>query len=178
MAPRHHVAWDPTTCINEDCEDIRHQQGISNMAPPSPRAAPSTRSSISIITINQTIKGPSSTHQPYKGPSRSSTHQPYKGPSRSSTYLQGSNRVKTMTIMSTSINPAASYCDHCKGHHQVTRLHSSVVGIKDKHQTGVGINDKLQQQSPPLSLMPTTHAPPKSMLPSESLSPFGINGKG
>ena len=34
------------------------------------------------------------------------------------------------------------------------------------------------QQSPPLSLMTTTHASPKSMLPSESFSPFGINGKG
>ena len=131
MAPRHHIAWDPTTCINEDCEDIRHQQGISNMAPPSPRVASSTRKPISNITINQTIKGPSSTHQPYKGPSGSST------------YLQGSNRVKTMNIMSTSINLAASYCDHCKGHHRVIRLHSSVVGIKDKHQTGVGINDNL-----------------------------------
>ena len=42
----------------------------------------------------------------------------------------------------------------------------------------VGINDNLQQQSPPFSLMTTTHAPPKRMLSSESLSPFGINGKG
>jgi len=90
---------------------------------------------------------------------------------------------------------AASYCDHCKGH---TSSSSSIVGIKDNLETGVGINDNLQQQSPPLSLMTTTHgindnlrqqspplslmttthAPPKSMLLSESLSPFGINGKG
>ena len=27
-------------------------------------------------------------------------------------------------IMSTSINLAASYCDHCKGHHQVSRFSS------------------------------------------------------
>ena len=27
-------------------------------------------------------------------------------------------------IMSTSINLATSYCDHCKGHHQVSRLSS------------------------------------------------------
>jgi hypothetical protein len=96
------------------------------------------KSSISIITINQTIKRPTFT----------------------------------------SIDLAASYCDHCEAHHQVSRVHITVVVIKDNHQAGVGINDKLYQQSPPLSLMTTTHAPPKSMLPSESLSPFGINGKG
>ena len=75
----------------------------------------------------------------------------------------------------------ASYCDHCKGHTSLssdTRLPTSVVGIKGNLQFGVGINDNLRQQSPLLSLMTTTHAPPKSMLPSESLSPFGINGKG
>ena len=125
MAPRHHIAWDPTTCINED---IRHQQGISNMAPPSPRATSST----SIINKKLHL------HHHHQ-----LNHQ---GTIRVINNLQGSNRVKTMTIMSTSINLAASYFDHCKGHHRMTRLHSSVVGIKDKHQTGVGINDKLQQQ--------------------------------
>ena len=44
---------------------------------------------------------------------------------------------------------------------------------------------QFHQQSPPLSLMTTTHAPPMSMLPfclhlslCLHLSPFGINGKG
>ena len=38
---------------------------------------------------------------------------------------------------------------------------------------------QFHQQSPPLSLMTTTHAPPMSMLPLWlHLSPFGINGKG
>ena len=44
---------------------------------------------------------------------------------------------------------------------------------------------QLHQQSPPLSLMTTTHAPPMSMLPfclhlslCLHFSPFGINGKG
>jgi len=63
---------------------------------------------------------------------------------------------------------AASYCDHCKGHTSSSssdiRLPTSVVGIKDNPQSGVGINDNLQQQSPSLSLMTTTHAPPKRML--------------
>ena len=145
----------------------KHHQGISNMAPPSPRATSSTSiikasptwlhhlqglhhqqaGSISIITINHTMSKHHGLHHIIRilmGPS--STHQPYKGPSGSWTYLQGSNRVKTMIIMSTSINPATSYCDHYKGHHKVTRFHITIVGIKDKHQTSVGINDKLQQQ--------------------------------
>jgi hypothetical protein len=25
------MAWDPTTCINEDCEDIRHHQSNSKL---------------------------------------------------------------------------------------------------------------------------------------------------
>ena len=37
---------------------------------------------------------------------------------------------------STSIDLAASCCDHCKGHHQVSRLHITVVVIKDNHQAG------------------------------------------
>ena len=57
----------------------------------------------------------------------------------------GSSWDHHQLIMSTSINLAASYCDHCKGHHQVSRLHITVVVIKDNHQSGVGINDNLQQ---------------------------------
>jgi hypothetical protein len=135
MASRHHIAQDPTTCINEDMKT----QGINKASPTwlhhLQELHHKQRGSISTITINHTINV-------LKGPS--SAHQPYKGPLGSSTYLQGSNRVKTMTIMSTSINQAASYYDHCKGHHQVTRLHITVVGIKDNHQSGVGINDNLQ----------------------------------
>ena len=69
MAPRHHIAWDPTTCINEDYEDIRHHQGISKLHHHQTGsisiiwAPPHQTSSISIITINQTIKGPSSALQ-------------------------------------------------------------------------------------------------------------------
>ena len=50
------------------------------------------------------------------------------------------------TTSSTSIDLAVSCCDHCKGHHQVSRLHTTVVVIKYNHQAGVGINDNLQQQ--------------------------------
>ncbi|CAF1536632.1 unnamed protein product, partial [Adineta steineri] len=42
-------------------------------------------------------------------PSSSSTHQPCKGPSGSSTYLQGSNRVKTMTIMGSTTSSGSSW---------------------------------------------------------------------
>ena len=113
-------------------------------------------------------------HQRIKQSSCAST-----GPLGSTIKCKGSKAItKGYIIMGSTniiIKVASSYCDHCKGH---TSSSSSVVGIKDNLQSGVGINDNLQQQSPPLSLMTTTHAPPKSMLPSESLSPFGINSKG
>ncbi|CAF1537059.1 unnamed protein product, partial [Adineta steineri] len=55
-----------------------------------------------------------------------------------------------------NIIQAASYCDHCKGHTSSssdTRFPTSVVGIKDNPQSGVGINDNLQQQGPHLATL-------------------------
>jgi len=79
--------------------------------------------------IIRVIKGPSPYAISIRGPSTSIS----KAPSKSSIIIQ-----------------AASYCDHCKGHSTSSSdiwLPTSVVGIKDNLQFGVGINDNLQQQS-------------------------------
>ena len=120
--------------------------------------------------------------------------------SPTSTGSTTSNRLYEVWTSSTSIDLTGTSCDHCKGHHHHHQgIKQSILCINWTmgstikcmaphncccHQVQgtsiklVGINDNLQQQSPPLSLMTTTHAPPKSMLPSKSLSPFGLNGKG
>ena len=97
MAPRHHIAWDPTTCINEDCEDIRHHQVISNKAPPSPRAPSIIKASPTWLHHLQGLhhqqassRHPTGLHHIKQAPSPSA---PSTIPSRSSMYLQGSMNI-------------------------------------------------------------------------------------
>ena len=133
MAPRHHIAWDPTTCINEDCEDISHQEGISI-----------SKGAI-INKHHQVIQHGSTISKGYiinkQAPSPSfGLHHIKQAPSPSSQSMKPSKDhhqlSKAPWTSSTSIDLAASCCDHYKGHHRVSRLHITVVVIKDNHQAG------------------------------------------
>ena len=119
-------------------EDIRHQKGISNKAPPSPRAPSSTKRLHNPPSPSTIPSGSSRDHHQLINHTRD--HQGHQHISKARigskpwpSCLQASTRLhRTVTTARVTIKWQVSY--------------SYVVGIKDKHQTGVGINDTLQQQ--------------------------------
>jgi hypothetical protein len=96
---------------------------------------------------NMALSPSSGLHHIKQAPSPSSNQSNHQGTIISSPRLHEHHHQlsKSPWTSSTSINLAVSCCDHCKGHHQVSRLHTTVVVIKYNHQAGVGINDNLQQ---------------------------------
>ena len=114
-------AWAPSS-NRSSIMTPRHHQVISSKAPPSP----SSKDQAVIKYINWTMGSTT----------KCNGSKPSAGATSSTIKAWDHQLSKAPWTSSTSIDLAASSCDHCKGHHQVSRLLITVVVIKDNHQAG------------------------------------------